>query len=218
MDTGLPWPTTEARSVSSSPSRRAARLEGERVIVRREPRRVPSTPPCLTGCGSRACGAGRPGNPAAGRPVWVPNRMDSSAPAPSRLVYGDAYLIVWPGETDGSVEMHYNPPVSTRAFYDLGELARTRLRREDVGRRRPRRAGDAGQPVPRGPDREGDEARLPVTATPSSTSTRSTASRGRCRTLRAGAGVPLPHRRAVRSPRARGRVRAAERGHEADGD
>lgn len=52
--------------------------------------------------------------------VWTPNRMHRYAKQVhwAALTYGDAYLIVWPGEDDGTVEMHYNSPVSTRVFYD----------------------------------------------------------------------------------------------------
>lgn len=51
--------------------------------------------------------------------VWTPNRMDrySKRVHWSALTHGDAYVIVWPGEDDGTVELHYNSPVTTRVFY-----------------------------------------------------------------------------------------------------
>lgn len=51
--------------------------------------------------------------------VWTPNRMERYAKQIhwAALVYGDAYLIVWPGEDEGSVELHYNSPIGTRVFY-----------------------------------------------------------------------------------------------------
>jgi len=64
-----------------------------------------------------------PGNEAATRQlvdtVWTPNRMDrySKVVHWAALTYGDAYLIVWPGEEDGTVDMFYNSPVTTRMFY-----------------------------------------------------------------------------------------------------
>lgn len=52
--------------------------------------------------------------------VWMPNRMSrySKTLNWAACTYGDAYLIVWPGETDGTVEIHYNSPENTRVFYD----------------------------------------------------------------------------------------------------
>ncbi len=51
--------------------------------------------------------------------VWMPNRMDrvSKRVHWSALTHGDAYLTVWPGEDDGTVELHYNSPLTTRVFY-----------------------------------------------------------------------------------------------------
>lgn len=51
--------------------------------------------------------------------AWTPNRMDrySETVHWAALTYGDAYLIVWPGENDGTVELHYNSPITTRMFY-----------------------------------------------------------------------------------------------------
>lgn len=52
--------------------------------------------------------------------VWLPNRMDRQAKTVhwSALTHGDAYVIVWPGDEDGSVELHYNDPAGCRVFYD----------------------------------------------------------------------------------------------------
>ncbi|MGH3659578.1 MAG: phage portal protein, partial [Micromonosporaceae bacterium] len=52
--------------------------------------------------------------------VWVPNRMDrySKQVHWAALTFGDGYLIAWPGDAEGSVELHYNSPVTTRMFYD----------------------------------------------------------------------------------------------------
>lgn len=52
--------------------------------------------------------------------VWVPNRMDrySKVVHWAALTHGDAYLTVWPGDDDGTVELHYNSPATTRVFYD----------------------------------------------------------------------------------------------------
>lgn len=51
--------------------------------------------------------------------VWTPNRMDrySKLVHWGALTYGDAYLIVWPGDLEGSVDVFYNSPVTTRVFY-----------------------------------------------------------------------------------------------------
>lgn len=52
--------------------------------------------------------------------IWTPNRMDrySKIIHWAALTYGDSYLIVWPGDEDNTVELHYNSPVTTRLFYD----------------------------------------------------------------------------------------------------
>lgn len=51
--------------------------------------------------------------------VWTPNKMGrySKQVVRAALVFGDAYLIVWPGTGDGTVEIHYNSPLTTRMFY-----------------------------------------------------------------------------------------------------
>ena len=51
--------------------------------------------------------------------VWTPNRMQrySKQIHWAALTYGDAYLVVWPGEVDGTVEIFYNSPITTRVFY-----------------------------------------------------------------------------------------------------
>src|SRR5690606_9611140 len=51
--------------------------------------------------------------------VWVPNRMArySRTVSWAALTYGDAYIIVWAGEDEGTVRLHYNPPTTTRVFY-----------------------------------------------------------------------------------------------------
>jgi len=52
--------------------------------------------------------------------VWTPNKLGrySEIVHWGALTYGDAYLIVWPGDDDATVELHYNSPVTTRMFYD----------------------------------------------------------------------------------------------------
>ena len=52
--------------------------------------------------------------------IWTPNRMDrySKTVHWAGLVYGDAYLVVWDGDNDGSVDLFYNTPITTRVFYD----------------------------------------------------------------------------------------------------
>lgn len=52
--------------------------------------------------------------------VWTPNRMSrySKQINWAACTFGDAYLIVWPGEVEGTVELHYNAPTTTRVFYD----------------------------------------------------------------------------------------------------
>lgn len=54
------------------------------------------------------------------RDVWNRNKLDRVEKVIHRavLMYGDAYLIVWPGEAEGSVEVFYNAPTTTRVFYD----------------------------------------------------------------------------------------------------
>lgn len=58
--------------------------------------------------------------------VWDANRMQRRSKSVTRgaLMYGDAYLIVWPGD-DGedddqpnTVQLRYNSPISCRVFYD----------------------------------------------------------------------------------------------------
>ncbi|KPM55747.1 hypothetical protein ACG83_10750 [Frankia sp. R43] len=51
---------------------------------------------------------------------WRRNRMRAEVADAHRdaEVYGDAYLLVWPGERDGDVDVFHNSPLTTRAFYD----------------------------------------------------------------------------------------------------
>jgi Phage portal protein, SPP1 Gp6-like len=51
--------------------------------------------------------------------VWTPNRMARYSRIVHRaaLIFGDAYLICWPGQEDGSVDLFYNSPITTRVFY-----------------------------------------------------------------------------------------------------
>jgi hypothetical protein len=51
--------------------------------------------------------------------IWNPNRLGrvSKRIHWSALTHGDAYAIVWPGDDESSVEVHYNSPVTTRVFY-----------------------------------------------------------------------------------------------------
>ncbi|MDQ3760984.1 MAG: phage portal protein [Actinomycetota bacterium] len=51
--------------------------------------------------------------------VWTPNSMDrySRLVHWAALTFGDAYLIAWPGDTDGAVDLFYNSPTTTRVFY-----------------------------------------------------------------------------------------------------
>lgn len=59
--------------------------------------------------------------------VWRPNYLGRVAKVVHRnaLVCGDAYVIAWPGDTDGSVELHYNSPTTVRVFYDPENPHRT---------------------------------------------------------------------------------------------
>lgn len=52
--------------------------------------------------------------------VWRANHLGRVAKVVHRnaLVCGNAYVIVWPGDTDGSVEVHYNSARTVRVFYD----------------------------------------------------------------------------------------------------
>ncbi|MCW0214380.1 MAG: phage portal protein [Pseudonocardia sp.] len=52
--------------------------------------------------------------------VWAPNRLGRVAKLVHRaaLVYGDAYLHVWPGVDEGTVRAIFNSPGTTRVFYD----------------------------------------------------------------------------------------------------
>lgn len=52
--------------------------------------------------------------------VWGPNKLDRNAKQVhwAALTYGDSYLIIWPGQDDGQVDVFYNSPVTTRVFYD----------------------------------------------------------------------------------------------------
>lgn len=52
--------------------------------------------------------------------VWTANEMDLEWPAAMRkaLSYGDGYLLVWPGEVEGSVDLWFNEPTTMRIFYD----------------------------------------------------------------------------------------------------
>lgn len=60
--------------------------------------------------------------------VWTPNRLGrySKQIHWAALVYGDAYLIVWPNEDATAVDVHYNSPVNTRVFYDEEDPRRKR--------------------------------------------------------------------------------------------
>lgn len=61
--------------------------------------------------------------------VWRPNRLGRYCKVTSwaALTFGDAYLIVWPGDEDGTVDVHYNTPVTTRVFYDEEDPRRKRF-------------------------------------------------------------------------------------------
>jgi hypothetical protein len=65
-----------------------------------------------------------PGDDAAGEildeVVWNRNKLDRYEKVTHRagLMYGDAYQIVWHGEDEGSVDVFYNSPITTRVFYD----------------------------------------------------------------------------------------------------
>jgi hypothetical protein len=54
------------------------------------------------------------------RKVWDVNDLLMEAPDIHRKAceYGDAYVTVWPGEEDGTVDVFYNSPTTTRVFYD----------------------------------------------------------------------------------------------------
>jgi len=52
--------------------------------------------------------------------VWKANELDLEMPAAFRraLAYGDGYLLVWPGEDEGTVDLFFNEPTTGRMFYD----------------------------------------------------------------------------------------------------
>jgi hypothetical protein len=52
--------------------------------------------------------------------VWRQNELDLEWPDAMRkaLSYGDGYLFVSPGEEDGTVELFFNEPTTSRMFYD----------------------------------------------------------------------------------------------------
>ena len=99
--------------------------------------------------------------------VWTPNRMErySKTLNWAALTYGDAYLIVWPGETDGTVKMHYNTPVTTRVFYseedDRTKSYAAKLWGEGHGQQRTYRCdlyyADRIERYATGPGKKGDE-------------------------------------------------------------
>lgn len=51
--------------------------------------------------------------------VWAPNRLGrySKRIHWAALTYGDSYMVIWPGDGDGTVECHFNSPVGTRVLY-----------------------------------------------------------------------------------------------------
>lgn len=52
--------------------------------------------------------------------AWTANQMDAESDAVTEwgLVYGEAYLLVWPGDEPGETWMDYNSPRVMRLFYD----------------------------------------------------------------------------------------------------
>lgn len=52
--------------------------------------------------------------------VWDANGLLLETPEANRLacVYGDYYMVVWPGEKDGTVDVWFNSPVTMRVVYD----------------------------------------------------------------------------------------------------
>lgn len=52
--------------------------------------------------------------------VMKPNELDIELPGAVRkaLAYGDGYLLVWPGEDEGSVDVFFEAPTYSRLFYD----------------------------------------------------------------------------------------------------
>jgi hypothetical protein len=53
--------------------------------------------------------------------VWDANELLLETPEATRLacVYGDYYIVVWPSEVDGRVDVWFNAPTSTRVIYDV---------------------------------------------------------------------------------------------------
>ncbi|WP_018502996.1 phage portal protein [Parafrankia discariae] len=51
---------------------------------------------------------------------WARNTMglDALDVHEAACVFGDAYVIVWPGEVEGDVDIFFNSPLTTRVFYD----------------------------------------------------------------------------------------------------
>ncbi|HVL63456.1 MAG TPA: phage portal protein [Microbacterium sp.] len=52
--------------------------------------------------------------------VFTANELDLELPMAIRksLAYGDGYLLVWPGEDDGTVDVFFEAPTHSRLFYD----------------------------------------------------------------------------------------------------
>lgn len=52
--------------------------------------------------------------------VWDANRLLLETPNANRntCAYGDYYMVVWPGEKDGAVDVWFNSPVTMRMIYD----------------------------------------------------------------------------------------------------
>jgi hypothetical protein len=52
--------------------------------------------------------------------VWVPNKLQLQTKRLIRntLIYGDAYWHIWRGDDEGSCQINYNSPQTTRAVYD----------------------------------------------------------------------------------------------------
>lgn len=52
--------------------------------------------------------------------VWDANQLTLETPDWTRqtCMYGDGYLVVWPGEADNTVDMYFNAPTTMRLVYD----------------------------------------------------------------------------------------------------
>lgn len=52
--------------------------------------------------------------------VWDANQLTLETPDINRqsCMYGDGYLVVWPGEADGTVDIYFNSPITMRMIYD----------------------------------------------------------------------------------------------------